>query len=276
MSGTIKIISILSELFLAFGIIGILVIIFRKIPILVSLPKRPEVVLPKTPILKKLQKKIAEIKESDLKVKFLSFIEKGIRKFRLFFLKTDNSLMLLVKKVQDRAEIWRTSSKNFLIRQQAKKLERIKTLEKIEREEVKELISETRNKTHKSKDNDHKSKDDKIKDFYLGKKRKGKSIFSKKTSGETLEEPEQRSETDIKNKNQANQAWQDDADQEKKLIKLITEDPKNGEYYYQLGIFYVHQKNFQDAKKCFQQVLKLDQENEKAQRRLGEIKKLEE
>ncbi|HHD92390.1 MAG TPA: tetratricopeptide repeat protein [Candidatus Portnoybacteria bacterium] len=276
MSGTIKIISILSELFLAFGIIGILVIIFRKIPILASLPKRPEVVLPKTPILKKLQKKIAEIKESDLKVKFLFSVEKGIRKFRLFFLKTDNSLMLLVKKVQDQAEIWRTSSKNFLIRQQAKKLERIKTLEKIEREEVKELISETRNEAHNSKDEDHKSKDEKIKDFYLGKKEKNKNIFSKKTSGEILKEPGQRSEVDIKNKNQTNQAWQDDADQEKRLIKLITEDPKNGEYYYQLGIFYVHQKSFQDAKKCFQQVLKLDQENEKAQRRLGEIKKLEE
>ena len=246
MSGVIKIISTLSELSLAIGIIGILVIVFRKIPVLASLPKRPEVVLPKTPILKRLQKKITEIKESDLKVRFLSSIEKEIRKFRLFFLKADNLLMLLVKKVQDQAEIWRTSSRNFLIRQQAKKLERIKTLEKIEREEVKELISETKNGIHKDKDETHKSKDEKIKDFYL-----------KRKEGDEVDESV------------------DDADQEEKLIKLIAKDPKNGEYYYRLGIFYVHQKNFQDAKKCFQQVLKLDQENEKAQKRLGEIKKLE-
>ena len=245
MSGTIKIVLILSELMLALGLVGILVIVLRKIPILVALPDRPEVVLPRTPILKKIRKKLLEIRESDLKVKFLSFIEKEIRKFRLFFLKTDNLLMSLIKKTQGQTEIWRVRSKNFLIRQQAKKLERIKTLEKIEREEVKELINEAKN-NQAAQSTGKKEKKDKLVD-----------------SKEPLKQTE-------------NNFLENSDEKEEELIKLIAKNPKNGEYYYQLGIFYVHQKNFQDAKKCFQQVLKLDQENEEAQRRLGEIKKLEE
>ncbi len=244
MAGTIKILLILSELMLAFGLVGISVIILRKIPVLASLPDRPEVVLPRTPILKKLQKKFIEIRESDLKIKFLSFVEKEIRKFRLFFLKADNLLMSLIKKIQGQAEIWRVRSKNFLIRQQAKKLERIRTLEKIEREEVKELISEAKNgRVVQSARKEEKSK--------------------LTASNELL-------------KQKKNDFLEDSAEKERELIKLIAKNPKNGKYYYQLGIFYVRQKNFQDAKKCFQQVLKLDQENEEAQRRLGEIKKLEE
>lgn len=243
MIGMIKIVLLSSGAVLVLSILGVLVIIFRKIPVLLSLPERPEIILPKTSWLKRIKKKIIELKEGNLKVRLLSFIEKEVRKFRLFFLKTDNFLDSLIKKLQGKAEIWRVKSRNFLAHQQAKRLERIKTLEKIEKEEPQLLIKEVENENIQN---------------------------NKQDSGRDRTKTKQQLESKEKGNNQKSEK-----DEESELIRLIARNPQEGRYYYQLGIFYVRQKNFEDAKKCFQQVLKLDKENEEALRRLGEIKKLE-
>ena len=93
---------------------------------------------------------------------------------------------------------------------------------------------------------------------------------NKQDSGRDRTKTKQQLESKEKGNNQKSEK-----DEESELIRLIARNPQEGRYYYQLGIFYVRQKNFEDAKKCFQQVLKLDKENEEALRRLGEIKKLE-
>lgn len=60
---------------------------------------------------------------------------------------------------------------------------------------------------------------------------------------------------------------------EKIYIEIIKRDPKNIEAYKNLGMIYLKQKNFGDAKAAFRQVVKLDPKNKEI---LLELKKLDE
>lgn len=61
--------------------------------------------------------------------------------------------------------------------------------------------------------------------------------------------------------------------EEKKYIKTIIKNPSDVNTYRALGLLYLKQKNYKDAKASFQQILKIDSKNKEAKEKLEEIKK---
>lgn len=61
--------------------------------------------------------------------------------------------------------------------------------------------------------------------------------------------------------------------EEQKYIKIITQDPKNIFAYQKLGKLYLEQKNHDDAKAVFEQILKIDAKNKRAKEALKKMPK---
>ncbi|MBU1178309.1 tetratricopeptide repeat protein [Patescibacteria group bacterium] len=67
-----------------------------------------------------------------------------------------------------------------------------------------------------------------------------------------------------------------DFDQAEKIyIEIIAEDPKSFRAYKGLGRIYKRQRNYSDAKKSFEQVLKIEPTEEETKKELAEIKEME-
>ncbi|NQV13443.1 MAG: tetratricopeptide repeat protein [Parcubacteria group bacterium] len=62
---------------------------------------------------------------------------------------------------------------------------------------------------------------------------------------------------------------------EKVYIEIIAKDPKNFRAYKGLGKIYKRQRNFADARKSFEQVFKIEPDEEETKKELAEIKELE-
>jgi len=62
--------------------------------------------------------------------------------------------------------------------------------------------------------------------------------------------------------------------EEQKYIKILAQDPKNLFAYHKLGKLYFEQKNYDDAKAVFEQILKIDEKNKRAKEMLKKIGKL--
>jgi len=60
--------------------------------------------------------------------------------------------------------------------------------------------------------------------------------------------------------------------EEKKYIETIVKNPHDTEAYKALGLLYLKQKNYKDAKESFRQILKIDSKNKEAKKKLKEIK----
>lgn len=61
--------------------------------------------------------------------------------------------------------------------------------------------------------------------------------------------------------------------EEQKYVKILSQDPKNIFAYYKLGKLYLEQKNYEDAKAVFEQVLKIEPKNKKAKEALKKLPK---
>lgn len=61
---------------------------------------------------------------------------------------------------------------------------------------------------------------------------------------------------------------------EKILIERIAGNPRDLEAYERLGRYYMEQKNYQDAKECYKQVLRLSPINRQAKIRLNKLSRL--
>ncbi len=91
----------LVQIVLIFSLIGIIIIIFRKIPVLVALPK----ILPqkKDPISLKMREKIRQLNpfknfSSDL------FLQKLLSKIRILTLKTENKTFSWIQKLREKTQ----------------------------------------------------------------------------------------------------------------------------------------------------------------------------
>jgi tetratricopeptide (TPR) repeat protein len=61
--------------------------------------------------------------------------------------------------------------------------------------------------------------------------------------------------------------------EEKKFIKTIVKNPSDVNTYRALGLLYLKQKNYKDAKASFKQILKIDSKDKEAKEKLEEIEK---
>jgi tetratricopeptide (TPR) repeat protein len=64
-------------------------------------------------------------------------------------------------------------------------------------------------------------------------------------------------------------------DKEEMLLSILKQNPKDIKAYKELGALYLEQENYQDAKSAFEEVLKINPEDEIAPEKLTEIKNLE-
>lgn len=91
-------IELIALIILLISSFGILFIVFRKIPILLTLP---EVGVEKENLISKFKKIISKFnpfKNFSLAI----FLEKNLRRIRIFFLKTDNQISSWLKKIKEK------------------------------------------------------------------------------------------------------------------------------------------------------------------------------
>jgi tetratricopeptide (TPR) repeat protein len=61
--------------------------------------------------------------------------------------------------------------------------------------------------------------------------------------------------------------------EEKKYIETIIKNPRDVKTYRSLGLLYLAQKNYKDAKESFKQILKINSKDQEAKKKLEEIEK---
>jgi len=91
---------IIAQIVFALSIIGILVIILRKVPIILRYPRQPFEEVSLSGILKKLRSKITS--NEFFHAMALPITEKMLRKIKIFVLKLDNFLAKLVGRLRHR------------------------------------------------------------------------------------------------------------------------------------------------------------------------------
>jgi tetratricopeptide (TPR) repeat protein len=64
-------------------------------------------------------------------------------------------------------------------------------------------------------------------------------------------------------------------EREEVLLRILKQNPKDVKAYKDLGLLYVEQKNLQDGKSAFEEVLKINPDDEVAKANLEEIKNIE-
>lgn len=192
---------IFSYLFLVIGLIGALVIIFRKIPVLLKLPSQPDESYQKLPLNNKASNLIKGIPSSPrYGLALLNITEKLLRRVRILFLRLDNFFVALINRSRNKSHDLAIKSKEWMSARRMKKIEKLKLM------------------------------------------------ASLRTT------PEQKEEG---------------------LLRSLRHNPKDIKAYKELGALYLEQKNYQDATAAFEEVLKINPEDESAKEKLEEIKNLE-
>lgn len=200
------------------SLLGIVIIVLRKIPLLLKLPPKPQEgqtqpFLGKI-LLQKIVLRIRGLKYSSYLALFSKWLEKTLRKIRVLILKIDNIFVSLIGKSREKSQIWTVRSRAWMEQHRLKKIQKLQVLEKLDQAEIIETIQKAKEEVREEEAN-------------------GKKVE------ETAPKKEELSE-------------------EKNCIDMIAKDPRNVDAYKRLGFLYCEQGNKDDAKNCFKQVLKLN------------------
>jgi tetratricopeptide (TPR) repeat protein len=104
-------------------------------------------------------------------------------------------------------------------------------------------------------------------------KAKKKTIRFLKKKEEPIVEKLDKAEKKEAKQEKDNSKQNKNSNEEKKCIEAITKNPKDVESYKKLGVIYLVQKNYKDAKLSFEQILKINSKNKKAKEELEKIEK---
>jgi len=89
------------QILILIGFVGALTIVIRKVPVLMKLPKHPEVVAPHQTIFQWL----IHLKLSEYFIILANLLEKGLRKLRVIFLRIDNFFIQLIQKTREKSQV---------------------------------------------------------------------------------------------------------------------------------------------------------------------------
>ncbi|OIO47618.1 MAG: hypothetical protein AUJ32_02450 [Parcubacteria group bacterium CG1_02_40_82] len=203
------------------SLVGVAVIIFRKIPLLLKLPAKPQEGQEQVYLLKALFQRIIlrlrGLRYSHYQPALAAWFEKTLRKLRLSLLKIDNLFLKLIGSSREKTQIWTVRSRAWMEQHRLKKIQKLKVLEKLDQAEIFETIQKAKEEVKN------------------GKGEKKPAVEKVILSEEELRQNEERN-----------------------CIDMIARDPRSVEAYKRLGFFYCEQGNKEDAKNCFRQVLKLN------------------
>jgi len=217
----IIILNLLPWIVLGISVIGIIVIILRKIQVLLKLPVKSAIEHLSPSVGEKIKIKIEGLRYSSLQPAIATWLEKTLRKLRVTLLKLDNVFLNLIERAREKSQILKARSRAWVEHHRLKKIEKLQMLEKLDQAEVSETIEKA-------------------------KKESKKEPVPKKEKDSTLAE-------------------------EKKLVDLITKEPRNIEAYRKLGFLYLKLDNKEDAKNCFREVLKIDPDDLEVISKLKEL-----
>jgi len=203
------------------SLVGVAVIILKKIPVLLKLPVKPPEGQEQSFLLKAVAQKIIlrlkGLRYSSYQPALAAWFEKTLRKLRLLLLKIDNLFLKLIGTSREKTQIWTVRSRAWMEQHRLKKIKKLEVLEKLDQAEIIETIQKAKE------------------DVKNGKKEKKTEVPKPELSEEELKHAEERN-----------------------CIDMIARDPRNVEAYRCLGFLYCEQGNKEDAKNCFKQVLKLN------------------
>lgn len=182
------------QIILFLSLLGILLIIGRKIPTLMKFPRQPEMVLVQQSFLKRL----FHFRISMAFIVLINWLEKLLRKSRIVFLKIDNFISQWIQKAREKSQVLTIRYQAWLAQHKIWRLR-------------------------------------------------------------------------VKNKEEDGMMADTLKAQEQAYIKLLAQDPKNAEIYRRLGNIYLVQKNYQDARQTFEQVLILNPQDKKTKAKLEQI-----
>jgi tetratricopeptide (TPR) repeat protein len=235
--------SIIPPILIVISLVGIIVFLVKKAPKVASLSEEEKIVekelgASKKSFWKKFSKKKEGEEGKDFNHKMLLSLEKIMKRFKVFFLKLENMFTT-----------WGES-----IRNKRKKREEENTIQLAETTPEKNTLP---------------AEKEKYREFFT-RESKGieipkeeKDIKNKEEQTENHKELEKK---EIKNKIERKDIL------EKILVERIAANPKDMEAYERLGEYYLEIENWNYAKECFKQVLKLNPKNENVK---GKMKRLE-
>ena len=188
-------------LLIILSLLGIAVIVIRKIPVLIKFPSEPEEIIERAPLMERMAGAIKDkIARPNYLLILLGLVESGLRKLRIVFLKIDHFFVSLIARSREKSHEWTEKSREWMSERRMKQIGRLK------------LIADL-NRT--------------------------------------------------------------DEEKEENLLRTLKQNPKDVKAYRELGLLYLEKKNFQDAQAAFEEVLKINLEDEVAKEKLEEIKNIE-
>jgi len=237
------------------GMVGILVIVFRKVPTLAKLSSEKQPSL-NGKLSEEIKTRLSGLKYSNFLPVFLSQLEKSLRKFRLAILKIDNLFVSWIKQARDKSDTWTIRSRAWMEHRRLKKKEETQMLEKLDKTEVSQTIQRIAKEVAKDEDNAFKEKVEIVNSVEEA------SPMAEPAAVEIFEpQPEEEEILTV-------------SEEEKKYIDAIAQNPKDVESYRALCDIYFNQQSYSDARACFRQVLKLDPTDETTRAKLESIKGL--
>lgn len=135
---------LIAQILILVSLLGIGVIILRKIPALLSLPEKPKEILPSQPFFSRLKRKIKGWQYSEYRGKILAWLEKALRKLRILFLKIDSFFLTGIKKARERSQVLKIKSRAWVEHKRQKKIKKLEALQKIEKAELIDKLKETK------------------------------------------------------------------------------------------------------------------------------------
>ncbi|MBU2037091.1 hypothetical protein KJ866_02750 [Patescibacteria group bacterium] len=247
-------ITITGSVLFAGGVVGLAIIIFRKVSTLAKLSDDSYPAL-NGKISEGIKTRLRGIKYSNFFPLILSGLEKNLRKFRLLVLKVDNLFVGWIKRARDKSDTWTIRSRAWMEHRRLKKKEETQLLEKLDKVEISESLEKIHEEVAKDEDLAFKEKVEIVNSVEEEK------VIEPVISEVVDQQPEEEEILTV-------------SEEEKKYIDAIAQNPKDVESYRVLCDIYVNQQSYSDARACFRQVLKLDPTDETTKAKLERIKGL--
>jgi tetratricopeptide (TPR) repeat protein len=235
---------------IALSLVGLGIIVYRKIPVLANLSEE------EMSILSRKKGLVQQIKEIDYKQHWLNFIislEKFLRRLNIIFLKMENLLAKWIKGLRAKSKIMTQKSKEWMKQKEIRS-------GRFRKRSGSETKGEIPIKIKKEGISFQSKQADEIKEA------------TDKTEGiEEIEEiidegiDEDLSISELKKPIKEEQKW----------IDLIVENPKNITAYKFLGLLYWKQHNYADAKASLEMAVKLGSKDKKVKEVLEELKRMD-
>ncbi len=223
---------------IGFSLIGLGIIVYRKIPLLARLSEEEMIILGRK---RGITQRLREINYKQHRLNLIVYLEKFLRRIKIIFLKTENLLSRWINGLRRMSQVMTQKSKEWIKQRELKRRNLRPALRRSEQaQSAKEKLSIGINEEISIQIN----KEEKV--------------------SQLSEESEEISIIDLNKPIKEEQKW----------IDLIVENPKNITAYKFLGLLYWQQHNYIDTKASLEMAVKLGSRDKKVKEVLAELKKM--